>query len=245
MKKIFLLLTGLFFVSCSSVKVNKTSEAKITLTGNPSAGYSWELSEDSADNASVSVSEAGTVYLGADGILGAPSRFDFTLSPKGTGSTVLVFDYSRPFEKDVPPLERALFDVEVQDNGITLKSSFAGNWKLSSIIIKDNIYQPVLNVDLVIDEFDADKYLIGGSAGVNVFNTDIEVIKNKARVSDNFALTKMLGSEEEMAFEQMYISMFTGELYMYTYKVNETQRLVIENPSKNMTAFYAFNQEKL
>lgn len=244
MKKIFLLLTGLFFVSCSSVKVNKTSEAKITLTGNPSAGYSWELSEDSADNASVSVSEAGTVYLGADGILGAPSRFDFTLSPKGTGSTVLVFDYSRPFEKDVPPLERALFDVEVQENGIVVKSSFSGNWKLSSII-KDNVYQPVFNVDLVIEGSAADKYLIGGSAGANVFNADIEVSKNRARVSDNFALTKMLGSEEEMAFEQMYISLFTGDLIMYTYDLNGRKRLVIENPSKNMTAFYAFNQEKL
>lgn len=248
MKKIYtvcLTLLAFFSIaSCASVKTQENCGTKLALIGNSTAGYSWELSEDSVNNEAVSVSESDTVYLGDDGILGSPSRFDFTLTPKADGNTVLVFDYQRIFEEEDPPFGKASFDVEVQDNEIFFKSDFSGNWQLF-FLVKDDVNQPASLVDLIIEPSGENKYLIGGSAGANVFNADIEVSKNRARVSDNFALTKMLGSEEEMAFEQMYISLFTGDLIMYTYDLNGRKRLVIENPSKNMTAFYAFNQEKL
>lgn len=238
MKKLILMMISvLAFVSCASTKnaqnEAKSENARISMIGNPTTGFSWEYSQN--PDGIVSVQENQT-YLGEGEIAGAPSRFDYVLSAEKDGETTLTFVYRRSWEKD-EPLEKSSYKVEVKNNKILIKSDFAGKWTLSSFL-KDNSEQQIFDVQMTLEQKDGKTYFMGGKAGVNVFNGDIEIDGNKGVPSDKLALTKMLGSPEEMEFERLYTSMFEGNLLMETFVRNGTKILSIENPEKNLWAEY-------
>lgn len=241
MKKLILMMIFSFaafcVMSCASTKnaqnESKSENARISMIGNPTTGFSWEYSQN--PDGIVSLQETQT-YLGADGIDGAPSRFDYVLSAKKDGETTLTFVYRRSWEKD-EPLEKSSYKVEVKNNKILIKSEFAGKWTLLSLS-KDNVEQQICNVQMSLEQKDGKTYFMGGNSGVNVFNGDIEIDGNNGVPSDKLALTKMLGSPEEMEFERLYTSMFDGNLLMETFVRNGTKILSIENPEKNLWAEY-------
>lgn len=238
-KLILMMISVLAFVSCASnknvqfVSCPATENARISMIGNPTTGYSWEYSQN--PDGIVSVQESQT-YLGEGEIVGAPSRFDYVLSPVKDGETTLTFVYRRSWEKD-EPLEESSYKVEVKNNKILIKSEFAGKWTLLSLL-KDNEAQQLCDVQMSLEQKDGKTYFMGGSAGVNVFNGDIEIDGNKGVPSDKLALTKMLGSPAEMEFERLYTSMFEENLLMETFVRNGTKILSIENPQKNLRAEY-------
>ena len=99
--------------SCTSQKSFKSDSVTIELKGNPSTGYTWEtfLSSESIVEISKDVK-----YLGAKGMVGAPSMFYFTVSSLSEGSTILTLEYKRPWEEK-EPLEKKVYNITVDKKG--------------------------------------------------------------------------------------------------------------------------------
>ena len=92
------------FASCTSTDF-KAERKTIELKGNPTTGYSWfyEIEED-------------VKYLGAKGMVGAPSLFTYTVTARKAGTTKITFEYKRPWETQ-PALETKVYEVSVDDQG--------------------------------------------------------------------------------------------------------------------------------
>ena len=99
--------------SCTSQKSFESDSATIELKGNPSTGYTWEavLSDENIVEVSKDVK-----YLGAKGMVGAPSMFYFTVRSVSVGNTVLTFEYKRPWEEKAP-LETKVYNITVDKRG--------------------------------------------------------------------------------------------------------------------------------
>ncbi len=81
----------------------------ITLIANHTTGYSWKL----ATTLDPAVLQAiGTKYKEEPSSrVGAGGEEVWTFLPKGKGTVELEFQYQRPWEKDVPPVKTAKFEV--------------------------------------------------------------------------------------------------------------------------------------
>ena len=123
LKSLFLitLILGAFFMSsCTSQKSFKSDSVTIELKGNPSTGYSWEAVLASENIVEIS---KDVKYLGAEGMVGAPSMFYFTVSSLSEGSTVLTLEYKRPWEEK-EPLEKKVYNITVDEKGkITMEEN--------------------------------------------------------------------------------------------------------------------------
>lgn len=111
-----LLFAGLalmFFTGCTTVKGFKSDETNLYLKGNPTTGFNWIMQ---LDDPSIVEVEESSEYLGADGVVGAPSRFCYTIRSLKPGRTTLHFEYRRPWEKN-PPLEVRIYDISVETDG--------------------------------------------------------------------------------------------------------------------------------
>ena len=99
--------------SCTSQKSFESDSITIELKGNPSTGYTWEavLSDENIVEVSKDVK-----YLGAKGMVGAPSMFYFTVRSVSVGNTVLTFEYKRPWEEKAP-LETKVYNITVDKRG--------------------------------------------------------------------------------------------------------------------------------
>lgn len=231
-RTIFSLFGMVLLFSCSSNERNLT-QFKISMEGNPTTGYSWECS---ADPEGIVTIKEKTVYLGESGVLGAPSRFDYTLKAKKDGKTKLTFVYKRSWEEE-KPIDEVVYEIEVRNKSIYVQSDFCGEWKLRSFSEND-IYQSICNVELSLEE-KSGMYSLHGSAGVNIFNGEMKIDGNTGIPSDNFALTRMMGPKKAMEFERLYITLFDGVLIVSTANHNGIEMLIIENPAKGLKASYS------
>lgn len=99
--------------SCTSQKTFKSDSVTIVLKGNPSTGYIWEAGLSSENIVEIS---KDVKYLGAEGMVGAPSMFYFTVSSLASGSTILTLEYKRPWEEK-EPLEKKVYNITVDKKG--------------------------------------------------------------------------------------------------------------------------------
>ena len=99
--------------SCTSQKSLKSDSVTIELKGNPSTGYTWESVLTSENIVEIS---KDVKYLGAEGMVGAPSMFYFTVSSLAAGNTVLTLEYKRPWEEK-EPLEKKVYNINVAEKG--------------------------------------------------------------------------------------------------------------------------------
>ena len=144
--------------SCTSQKSFKSDSVTIELKGNPSTGYTWEASLSSENIVTVS---KDVKYLGAKGMVGAPSMFYFTVRSLTTGNTVLTLEYKRPWEQK-EPLEKKIFTIDVDEKGkITMEEN--SNIKLSykSVSMNEGLKMMADSKDFILldvrrlDEFDS------------------------------------------------------------------------------------------
>ncbi len=93
------------------IEVEKGQTLAISLEGNPSTGYTWEMveSEDSI------LRQVGEIEFEAESdLVGAPGTQTLRFEAVESGQTELKLVYHRPWEKDVEPLETFTLQVTVR-----------------------------------------------------------------------------------------------------------------------------------
>jgi len=91
-----------------SIEVKKGQTVSVTLEGNPTTGYLWQVAKI---DESV-LKQTGDFDFDADSNLtGAGGKLTFHFETVGAGSTALQLVYKRPWEKDAKP--EKTFDVTI------------------------------------------------------------------------------------------------------------------------------------
>ena len=94
-----------------TVAVNRGDTLEVTLAGNPTTGYQWELASDSAGH----LKQIGQPEFKADSsLLGAGGAVTLRFEAAQSGDAALKLIYHRSFEKDVPPLETFAVTVAIK-----------------------------------------------------------------------------------------------------------------------------------
>ncbi|MFZ0882723.1 MAG: protease inhibitor I42 family protein [Candidatus Acidiferrales bacterium] len=87
-------------------------EFSIKLPANHTTGYSWRLTTK-LDPATLTL-VSNTYNESTSGMVGASGEEVWTFSAPTKGTTQLVFEYVRPFEKNTPPIKIANFSVVIE-----------------------------------------------------------------------------------------------------------------------------------
>lgn len=108
------------------MKVQPGDQIKITVRGNPTTGYTWELAAIRVD-----VLEPGLEpeYIRDSTLTGAGGRFIFRFTARGQGVAKVILAYLRTWEKDVPPVKT--FEMIADVNSSTEKKPVTTVYYLS------------------------------------------------------------------------------------------------------------------
>jgi len=104
-----------------SVDVPVGEVVAITLAGNPTTGYAWELAD--VDRA-VLAPDPEPAYVADSQLSGAGGKYTFRLSARAVGSSAVTLVYRRPWEEGVPPLQRFELQVTVVPKARTATAVF-------------------------------------------------------------------------------------------------------------------------
>ncbi len=91
-----------------SVSVPVGETVTVTLAGNPTTGYLWELT---GIERTVLTPDAEPGFSADSPLAGSGGRFTFRFAAAAAGTSPVRLVYRRPWEKDVPPLRS--FDLTV------------------------------------------------------------------------------------------------------------------------------------
>ena len=87
--------------TCRMVEINAGDTLEISLRGNPSTGYTWEVDIFDRDV----LKQVGKIEFKAHRkARGAGGNFTLRFEATSPGKTLLRLIYRRPFEKDIPPV---------------------------------------------------------------------------------------------------------------------------------------------
>ncbi len=84
----------------------------ILLDSNPTTGYRWEMAQ-AVDSAVIRIDEF-LFEPSSDGKPGSSGKEVWKFRARGRGETTLHFRYSRPWEKDTPPLKEKMVHIKVK-----------------------------------------------------------------------------------------------------------------------------------
>ena len=182
-KSIGFILAVLLFTGCSTTSF-KSEKTNLELKGNPTTGYTWIYTI--GDNTIISVEE-DIKYLGAKGVMGAPSKFTYTIKSLKAGNTSLKFEYKRPWEeKDAE--EVRLYEVTVKENGkIELKDTNAEAAKtFKSVPMAEGIKLMEQDSDFILlDVRRPDEFAAGHISGAVLLVNENMTEENTAEVLTN------------------------------------------------------------
>ena len=169
--------------SCTSQKSFESDSVTIELKGNPSTGYTWisTLSDENIVEVSKDVK-----YLGAAGMVGAPSMFYFTVRSVSAGNTVLTLEYKRPWEEKAP-LETKVYNITVDKKGkITMSEN--QNIKLSykSVSMDEGLALMEKTSDYVLlDVRRPDEFASGHIPGAVLFTNELMTLEDAEKLLPN------------------------------------------------------------
>ena len=174
LKSLFLitLILGAFFMSsCTSQKSFKSDSVTIELKGNPSTGYTWEAVLSSENVVTVS---KDVKYLGAEGMVGAPSMFYFTVRSLSVGNTVLTLEYKRPWEEKAP-LEAKVYNITVDERGkITMSENENVKLTYKSISMDEGLKMMAESLEyILLDVRRPDEFAAGHIPGAVLFTNEL------------------------------------------------------------------------
>lgn len=224
--------------SCASTKAESgkspLKELKLELTANPTTGYSWEYSLET--EGIVSIKEKST-YLGSDGIVGAPSLFEYTVKALKDGQTKLTFVNRRSFEEN-STIEQREYQILVKDGKIYAEGNIEGSWRLTDFT-KNGDSQKICAVELGLQK-NKEGLSVYGEGGVNVFNGTISLSGNLAADLGGFAMTKMMGPKDDVEFEDLYIQLFNASFTIIPFVKDGKQSLCVTNLKNGLSAVYSY-----
>ena len=174
LKSLFLitLIFGAFFMSsCTSQKSFKSDSVTIELKGNPSTGFTWILTLSSENIVTVS---KDVKYLGAEGMVGAPSMFYFTVSSLASGNTILTLEYKRPWEEKAP-LETKVYNITVDKKGkITMSETENVKLTYKSVSMDEGLKMMADSSDyILLDVRRPDEFAAGHIPGAVLFTNEL------------------------------------------------------------------------
>lgn len=157
--------------SCTSQKSFKSDSVTIELKGNPSTGYTWEAVLASENIVEIS---KDVKYLGAEGMVGAPSMFYFTVSSLSSGNTVLTLEYKRPWEEKAP-LETKVYNITVDKKGkITMEENQNIKLTYKSVSMTEGIKIMAESSDFILlDVRRPDEFASGHIPGAVLFTNEL------------------------------------------------------------------------
>ena len=157
--------------SCTSQKSFKSDSVTIELKGNPSTGYTWEavLSDENIVTVSKEVK-----YLGAEGMVGAPSMFYFTVRSLSVGNTVLTLEYKRPWE-EIAPLETKVYNITVDERGkITMSENENVKLTYKSVSMDEGLKMMAESLEyILLDVRRPDEFAAGHIPGAVLFTNEL------------------------------------------------------------------------
>ena len=169
--------------SCTSQKSFKSDAVTIELKGNPSTGYTWEavLSDENIVEVSKDVK-----YLGANGMVGAPSMFYFTVRSLSVGNTVLTFEYKRPWEEKAP-LETKVYNISVDERGkITMSENENIKLTYKSVSMDEGLKMMSDSSDyILLDVRRSDEFAAGHIPGAVLFTNELMTLEDAQKLLPN------------------------------------------------------------
>jgi inhibitor of cysteine peptidase len=99
-----------------AITVKVGDDIQVILTGNPTTGYSWTATLSDKDKA-VLQQQGDPVYAQGNAnpsVVGAGGAFTFTFKAAAKGQVVLKFDYARPWETGVAPIQTYTATITVE-----------------------------------------------------------------------------------------------------------------------------------
>lgn len=93
------------------LEMTKGQDLTITLEGNPTTGYGWEVAEV---DKSILRQTAEIEYKPVSDLVGAPSRATVRFEAVGAGQSLLELVYRRPWEEGVEPIDSFSVQVNVR-----------------------------------------------------------------------------------------------------------------------------------
>ena len=157
--------------SCTSQKSFESDSVTIELKGNPSTGYTWEavLSDENIVEISKDVK-----YLGAKGMVGAPSMFYFTVRSLSSGNTILTLEYKRPWEEKAP-LETKVYNINVDKRGkITMSENENVKLTYKSVSMDEGLKMMAESLEyILLDVRRPDEFAAGHIPGAVLFTNEL------------------------------------------------------------------------
>ncbi|MCL2484723.1 MAG: protease inhibitor I42 family protein [Endomicrobia bacterium] len=114
MKKLFVFISLItFFTLGISACAPSVKQAVISLDGNPTTGYSWTYRQT---NEGI-VREVSSKYESEQSdLMGRGGTFIFVFKGINKGETELIFEYLRPWEEGIKPIETKTYIFKVDAN---------------------------------------------------------------------------------------------------------------------------------
>ena len=93
------------------LRLNLGDEFIIMLSSNRTTGYQWQIDRPLDGN---KIKQAGLAYVPQKtDLAGSGGTEEWKFKARGTGKSKISFKYVRPWEKNVPPADKKVFDVEI------------------------------------------------------------------------------------------------------------------------------------
>lgn len=96
----------------SEIEVNLGEEFVIVLDRNATTGYQWAV--ENYDNKFITFIESK--YEPSGDATGAGGKSVWTFKANNQGKTIISMKYSRPWEKDVEPIKKQKFNVNIKES---------------------------------------------------------------------------------------------------------------------------------
>lgn len=94
-----------------TISVHAGQVVEVSLPSNPTTGYQWAVRGDPAPLVLV---KSDFVAAQSDGRMGAGGTQKLRFKAAAAGTSEIVLDYKRPWEKDTPPAKTFTVKIEVQ-----------------------------------------------------------------------------------------------------------------------------------
>lgn len=97
--------------SSDVINTKKGDKFLVVLESNPTTGYSWEVNVDSNY---IQLDDKSFNSESSEGMVGVGGNETFNFTALESGNTEITFSYLRPWEKDVEPVEKKVYNIIIE-----------------------------------------------------------------------------------------------------------------------------------